>query len=108
MMEDFTKIMSQMQEAQAKVQEIQQKLVRIHATGEAGAGAVKATVDGRKKVLKIDIDTAFMHPAEKEVLQDLIIAAITLATQAVDEKVQDEVKQSASGILKDFPIDLIL
>jgi DNA-binding YbaB/EbfC family protein len=107
-MEDFTKIMSQMKEAQAKVQEIQQKLVHIQATGEAGAGAVKATVDGHKKILKLDIDTEFIRPEEKEVLQDLIIAAITLATQAVDEKVQGEVKQNASGILGGLPIDLML
>jgi nucleoid-associated protein EbfC len=107
-MEDFTKILGQMQEAQKKVQEIQQKLAQIQATGEAGAGAVKATVDGHKKVLKIDIDKEFMHPEEKEVLQDLIIAAITLATQAVAEKVKKEVKQSASGMLGEIPIDLML
>jgi len=107
-MEDLTKILGQMQEAQAKVQEIQQKLVQIQATGEAGAGAVKATVDGHKKVLKLDIDKEFMHPEEKEVLQDLIIAAITLATQAVEEKVKEEVKQSASGILGEIPMDLML
>ncbi|MFM2428314.1 MAG: hypothetical protein RL012_198 [Bacteroidota bacterium] len=107
-MEDLTKILGQMQEAQAKVQEIQQKLAQIQATGEAGAGAVKATVDGHKKVLKLDIDKEFMHPEEKEVLQDLIIAAITLATQAVEEKVKEEVKQSASGILGEIPMDLML
>lgn len=107
-MEDLTKILGQMQEAQAKVQEIQQKLAQIQATGEAGAGAVKATVDGYKKVLKLDIDKEFMHPEEKEVLQDLIIAAITLATQAVEEKVKEEVKQSASGILGEIPMDLML
>lgn len=107
-MENLTGIMGQIQEAQVKVQEIQRKLTHIQATGEAGAGAVKATVDGHKKVLKIDIDKEFMHPEEKEVLQDLIIAAITLATQAIDEKVKDEVKQNASGILGGLPIDLIL
>jgi nucleoid-associated protein EbfC len=107
-MEDLTKMLGQMQEAQAKVQEIQQKLAQIQATGEAGAGAVKATVDGHKKVLKLDIDKEFMHPEEKEVLQDLIIAAITLATQAVEEKVKEEVKQSASGILGEIPMDLML
>lgn len=107
-MEDFTKLMSQMKEAQEKVQEIQQKLEHIQATGEAGAGAVRATVDGRKKVLRLDIDATFIRPEEKETLQDLIIAAITLATQAVDEKIQDEVRKSASGILKGFPADLLL
>ncbi len=107
-MEDLTKMLSQMQEAQAKVRELQQKLAQIQATGEAGAGAVKATVDGHKTVLKLDIDKEFIHPEEKEVLQDLIIAAITLATQAVAEKVQEEVKQSASGMLGGLPIDLML
>ncbi len=99
-----------MQEAQKKVQEIQQKLAQIQATGEAGAGAgaVKVTVDGHKKVLKLDIDKEFIHPEEKEVLQDLIIAAITLATQAVAEKVKEEMKQSASGILGEIPMDWML
>jgi len=106
-MEDLTRIMGQIQEAQIKVQEIQQRLTHIRATGEAGAGAVKATVDGHKKVLKLDIDKEFIHPEEKETLQDLIIAAITLATQAIDEKVKDEVKQSAAGILGGLPLDLI-
>lgn len=107
-MENLTKMLGQMQEAQAKVQEIQQKLAQIQATGESGAGAVKATVDGHKKVLKLDIDKEFIHPEEKEVLQDLIIAAITLATQAVAEKVKEEVRQSASGILGEIPMDLML
>jgi nucleoid-associated protein EbfC len=107
-MADFTKMLGQMQEAQEKVRELQQKLAQIQATGEAGAGAVKATVDGHKKVLKLDIDKEFIHPEEKEVLQDLIIAAIMLATQAVAEKVQDEIKQSTSGILGGLPIDLML
>jgi len=107
-MEDLSKILGQMQEAQAKVQEIQQKLSQIRATGEAGAGAVKATVDGHKKILKLDIDKEFIHPEEKAVLQDLIIAAITLATQAVAEKVKEEIKQSTSGIAFPIPVDLML
>ena len=107
-MEDLSKILGQMQEAQAKVQEIQQRLSQIQATGEAGAGAVKATVDGHKKVLRLDIDQEFIHPEEKTVLQDLIIAAITLATQSVAEKVKEEIKQSTAGMGGTMPIDLML
>jgi len=107
-MEDLTKMLGHMQEAQAKVQEIQQRLAHIKATGEAGAGAVKATVNGHKRVLTLDIDKDFICPEEKEVLQDLIIAAITLATHAVEDKVQEEVKQNASGILRDLPVDFML
>ena len=107
-MENITKIMGQMQEAQAKVQEIQQKLVLIEAVGEAGAGAVKATVNGRKKIIKIDIDKAFIQPEEKEILQDLVIAAITLAMQNVEEKIHEEVKQHTAGILGSLPVDLLM
>jgi nucleoid-associated protein EbfC len=107
-MEDFTKILDQIQASQKKVQEIQQKLTQIQATAEAGAGAVTATVDGHRRVLKLDIDQEFIHPEEKEVLQDLIIAAITLANQAVAEKVKEEVQKSASGMLGEIPIDFML
>ena len=107
-MEDFTKMLGHMKEAQAKVQEIQQKLTHLRATGEAGAGAVKATVNGNKSVLKLDIDQEYIHPDEKEMLQDLIIAAVNLANKAVEEKIQEEVKQHTQGMLGGLPIDLML
>jgi nucleoid-associated protein EbfC len=102
-MDDITKFMDQLQITQTEMKEIGEKWARIHATGEAGAGAVKATVDGHRRLLKLDIDTAFLRPEEKEALQDLIIAAITLATQAVDDKVKDDVKEGASEKWKDLP-----
>ena len=107
-MEDLTKILGQMREAQTKVQEIQKKLTLIKATGEAGAGAVKVTMDGHKKVLKLDIEKEFIRPEEKEMLQDLIIAAIALATQAVTEKVKEEIEQSAAGLGWKMPMDFML
>ena len=107
-MEDFTKMLGQMKEAQAKVQEIQQKLVQLQATGEAGAGAVKATVNGSKSVLRLDIDKEYINPDEKEMLQDLIIAAINLANKAVEEQIQEKVKQHTEGMLGGLPLDLML
>jgi len=60
---------------------------------------VKATVNGNKSVLKLDIDKEYINPGEKEMLQDLIIAAVNLANEAVEEKIQEEVKQSTAGML---------
>ena len=97
-----------MQEAQAKVREIQQKLTQLRATGEAGAGAVQATVNGSKSVLKLDIDQEYINPDEKEMLQDLIIAAVNLANKAVEKKIQEEVKQHTAGMLPGLPLDLML
>ena len=106
-MEDFKKILSHIQEAQEKAQEVQQKLTHLQATGEAGAGAVKVTVNGHKQVLKLDIDETFIVPKEKAILQDLIIAAITRANQAVAEKVKAEMLQSMPGMPSGFPLDLM-
>ena len=107
-MEDFAKMMGQMKEAQEKVQEIQQKLAHLQATGEAGAGAVSATVNGNKSLLKLDIDQEYINAEEKEMLQDLIVAAVNLAQKAVEEKVQEEIKQHTQGMLGGLPIDLMM
>jgi len=97
-----------MREAQTKMQEIQQKLTQLQATGEAGAGAVKVTVNGSKEVLSLDINKEYIDPNEKEMLQDLIIAAVNLANKAVEEKVQEEVKQRTAGTMGELPIDFML
>lgn len=97
-----------MKEAQEKVQEIQQKLTHLQATGEAGAGAVKATVNGHKSLLKLAIDQEYIDVDEKAMLQDLIVAAVNLANKAVEEKIQEEVQEHAQGMLGGLPIDLML
>ncbi len=107
-MENFMKMLGQMKEVQEKALEIQKKCAQLQATGEAGAGAVKATVDGGKAVLKLDIDKEFINPEEKVMLQDLIIAAINLANKAVEEKVKEEVKQITGGRLGSLPLELLL
>ncbi|MEL6606784.1 MAG: YbaB/EbfC family nucleoid-associated protein [Bacteroidota bacterium] len=107
-MEDFAKLMGQMKEAQAGAQEIQQKLARLQATGEAGAGAVTATVNGHKSLLKLAIEQEYINADEKGMLQDLIVAAVNLANKAVEEKIQEEVKQHTQGMLGGLPIDLMM
>ena len=97
-----------MKEAQANVQEIQQKLTHLQATGEAVAGAVTATVNGHKSLLKLDIDQEYINADEKGMLQDLIVAAVNLAQKAVEEKVQEEIKQHTQGMLGGLPIDLMM
>ena len=106
-MEDFTKILGHMQEAQTKIREVQQKLTRLQAIGEAGAGAVKATVNGHKLVTELDINKEYINPNEKEMLQDLIVAAINLASKSVENKIQEEVKQHTANTLGDLSIDLM-
>lgn len=107
-MTDFMKMFGQMKKAQAKIEELQQKIAQLQATGEAGAGLIKATVNGNKKVLKIDIDPEIIQPSEQEMLQDLMAAAVNLAIQAVDDKAKEVIKQSTAGMFGDIPLDLMM
>lgn len=107
-MTDFTQMFGQMKAAQAKIQEVQQKIAQLQATGEAGAGLVKATVTGNKQILKIDIDPTIIQSHEQKMLQDLIAAAVNLAIQAVGDKAKEVIKQSTAGMLGDIPLELMV
>lgn len=106
-MKDFAEILGHIKEVQAKAQEVQKELVRLETVGEAGAGAVKATVNGKKALLKLEIDPEYIDPDEKVILQDLIVAAISLAHKAVEEKTQALMKQHAGGMLEGLSTDFL-
>lgn len=106
-MTDFTKMFGQMKEAQTKIQEVQQQMEQIQATGEAGAGLVKATVNGKKKLLKLEIDPTIIQPSEQEMLQDLVVAAINMAIQKIEAQTKASIQETAQGMLGDFPLDLL-
>ena len=70
------KMMGKMKEVQARMKEAQEKLVLIKATGESGGGMVKATVNGKKQLIDLDIDPTILKADDKVLIQDLSIAAI--------------------------------
>ena len=100
---DMMKIMGQLREAQDKIKQAQENLGHITATGESGAGLVKATVNGRKQVVSIDIDVDLVKPGDKDMMQDLIVAAINKALEEVEVKAKEEIKKSTSGMFPNIP-----
>ncbi|MEQ8245801.1 YbaB/EbfC family nucleoid-associated protein, partial [Fulvivirga sp.] len=97
------KMMGKMKEVQAKIKEAQDSLVNIKATADAGGGMVNATVNGKKEVIKIDIDTLLLKPEDKEMLQDLIIAAINKANAEVEVLAKEHIKKATDGMLPNIP-----
>jgi DNA-binding YbaB/EbfC family protein len=69
-------MMKKAQEMQARMAEMQEQMARTVVIGEAGAGLVKARVTAKGEVTGLDIDASILVPSEKEVIEDLIIAAI--------------------------------
>lgn len=92
-----------MKEVQSRMKDAQQNLNAITETGDAGAGMVKVTVNGLKNVLSIDIDPDLIKPADREMLQDLIVAATNKAISAVEVKAREHLRQATDGLLPNIP-----
>jgi len=100
---DITNMFGKIKEMQAKLKEVQENLDQITAEGESGGGMVKALVNGRKKVIKIEIEESLLTPADKTMLQDLVVAAINIALQNVEVKSNEEIQKTTQGIVPNIP-----
>ena len=86
---NIQQIMKQAAQMQKKMEEMQKELASKEAEGSAGGGLVKVTVGGKGDMKKIDIDADLLKPEEKDVLQDLIIAAYNDGKTKVDSEFAD-------------------
>lgn len=89
-MMNFQKMMQQAQQMQYKLQEMQEKFADIEVEGEAGGGMVKARMNCKGELLGLNIDPSVLTSQDKEMVEDLIVAAVNSAQAAKDEKVKDE------------------
>lgn len=100
---DMMKMMGKVKEMQARMKEAQDNLEKITASGEAGAGMVKATVNGKKKIMVVEIDPAILNQNDKVLVQDLVVAAINKAMEEAEVKAKEELKKSTEGLLPNIP-----
>ncbi|HPI79345.1 MAG: YbaB/EbfC family nucleoid-associated protein [Cyclobacteriaceae bacterium] len=100
---DMMKMMGKMKEVQARMKEAQDNLVNVKATGESGGGMVKATVNGKKQLIGLDIDPTILKAEDKILIQDLSIAAINKALEDVEALAREEIKKSTGGLLPNIP-----
>ena len=100
---DMFNMMGKIKEMQAKMKEAQDSLALIELTAEAGAGMVKATVNGNRQVIKLDIDESLFTPADKDMLQDLTAAAVNKALSEMDLRIKDQLQDATKGFLPNIP-----
>ena len=90
-------IMKQAQAMQEKMQRAQEEIAKLEVTGEAGAGMVKVTMLGNHTVRRVSIDDSLMQD-DKEMLEDLIAAAINDAVRRVEETSKEKMAGVAGGM----------
>ena len=78
---------------QQKMQELQDELERLEIVGSSGAGLVKVTVNGKNETRKVEIDASLFVPADKGVVEDLIVAAANDARTKVEQTVQEQMRE---------------
>lgn len=100
---DMMKMMGKMKEVQARIKEAQDNLVNVRASGESGGGMVKATVNGKRQLIALEIDPALIKSDDKAVLQDLIVAAVNKAAEEADVLAKEELRKSTEGLLPNIP-----
>jgi len=100
---DMSNMFGKMREMQTKLKEVQDNLENITAEGESGGGMVKAIVNGRKKVISVHIEETLMNGDDREMVQDLVVAAINHALQNVEAKSNDEIKKTTEGMMPNIP-----
>jgi DNA-binding YbaB/EbfC family protein len=100
---DMMKMMGKLGELKTKMAEAQAKVAQIQASGESGAGLVKATVTGNKKLVSLEIDPSLINPGDSTMMVDLIVAAVNLAQANAEELAKEEMKKNTEGILPNIP-----
>ena len=95
---DMAKLMKQAQEMQTKMAEAQEALDAITVEGEAGAGMVRATATAKGELVGLTIDPSIFNAEDKEVVEDLILAAIKDAQAKAGERAKDEMGKVTEGL----------
>ena len=103
---DMSKMMQAAQEMQGKMEELQGSLKTMTVTGESGAGLVKATATAKGELTGLDIDPSIFERDSKEVVEDLILAAVKDAQARAEHKSQEEMRKltEAMGLPADMKL----
>jgi len=90
-------ILKQAQKMQEELQKTQERLAQEEVAGESGGGMVKVTMNGRYEVRRVQIDPSLLED-DKEMLEDLVAAAVNAAVQRIGEKMKENMSGLTSGL----------
>jgi DNA-binding YbaB/EbfC family protein len=95
---DIMGMMKQASQLQAKMQEMQAELDRIEVYGTAGGGMVTVTLTAKGELKGVKLDDSLIKPEEKEILEDLLVAAHADARRKAESVMQEKMKALTGGL----------
>jgi DNA-binding YbaB/EbfC family protein len=95
---DIMGMMKKAQAVQAKLQEAQEELGRFEVEGRAGGGMVSLTLNGKGELRGVSIDASLLTPADKEMLEDLIVAAFADGKAKADRAAAEKMQSLTAGL----------
>ena len=102
-MNNLQQLMQMGQQLQAKVAELQERLDAQEISASAGGGMVKAVVDGKGTVKTLNIDPTVVDPRDVEMLEDLVLAALSEAQTKARAQYEEEMKKATGGLPMQLP-----
>ncbi|MBK6489351.1 MAG: YbaB/EbfC family nucleoid-associated protein [Gemmatimonadetes bacterium] len=103
-MADILKLLQQAQQMQTKMQEMQDELSQRSVTGTSGGGMVTVEADGKGTVRKIKLDPSIVNASDVEMLEDLIVVAVSDAQKKASEVAQAEMGKLTGGMNLPFKL----
>jgi nucleoid-associated protein EbfC len=97
-MPDFDEILKMAQNAQAELMKAQEGLDRIEVEGVSGGGLVRIRASAKGRIIAVDIDESLLAPSEKQMVEDLVAAAINDARGKADQAAQQEMSKMTAGL----------
>ena len=102
-MNNLQQLIQMGQQLQAKVAELQERLEAQEVSSSAGGGMVKATVDGKGTIKGLSIDAAVVDPEDVEMLEDLVLAAVSEAQNKARSMYEEEMRKATGGLPMQLP-----
>ena len=105
-MADFMKMLQQAQQVQGRLQQMQDELEKMTVSAASGGGMVTVTADGKGQIRKVQIDPTVVNAADVEMLEDLVLVAVTEAQKKAAGLAQEEMRKITGGLSLPFKLPL--
>jgi nucleoid-associated protein EbfC len=97
-MKDLMGMMKQAKAMQEKMQGLQAEIAETTASGQAGGGVVSVTLKGTGELVAVELDPSLLKPDEKDIVEDLLVAAHADAKRKLDAVIQDKTQALTAGL----------